>query len=172
MTNVKEIYSALAVRINYPVQPTFRSLQKVIGYINLLLSLSNAPQVIIEVPLGGQPRKRTYKKEGEKIAYLTDGKPCKINPDGTINTPDKTAFVIRTALFEDINSGLPKNFVDSDTDVLSDDYYLQPLLTSLLLIFQGVAPIEAVSYLNDACTKSFAKVETKQINLNTVRKRL
>ena len=46
MTNVKDIYKALAVRINYPVQPTYRCLEKVIGYINLLLSLTNTHQIL------------------------------------------------------------------------------------------------------------------------------
>ena len=42
MSNVLDIYKALAVRINYPITPTYRCMQKIIGYINLLMSLANA----------------------------------------------------------------------------------------------------------------------------------
>ena len=43
MTTVSDIYQALAVRINYPVTPTYRCLQKIIGHINLIVSLANTP---------------------------------------------------------------------------------------------------------------------------------
>lgn len=172
MTNVKDIYAALAVRINYPVEPTYRCMQKIIGYINLLLSLSNTPQVIVEVPLSGEPNKRYYKRNNEKIAYLKNGSPCILNPDGTIKTKDTTAYVIRTGLFQDLETGKVKNFITNDTDVLADDYYLQPILTSLFLVLSGVQPSEAVMYINDACTQSTAKVETRQVDVNRIRRRL
>lgn len=172
MTTVKDIYTALAVRINYPVQPTYRCLQKIIGYINLLVSLSSTPQVIIEVELSGEAGKRYYNSNHEKIAYLKDGKPCKLNPDGTINTKDKTAYVIRTGLFQDISSGSPKKFVSSETDVLADDYYLQPVLTALFLALNGVNPSEAVMYINSACAKSNAISNIKQIDMSSIKRRL
>ena len=173
MTTVKDIYTALAVRINYPVQPTYRCLQKIIGYINLLVSLSSTPQVIIEVELSGEPRKRYYNSStNEKVAYLKNGKPCKLNPDGTIDTKDKTAYIIRTGLFQDISSGSPKKFVTSETDVLADDYYLQPILTSLFLALNGVTPSEAVMYINSACSKSNADANIKQINMDNIKRRL
>lgn len=172
MTNILDIYKALAVRINYPVQPTYRCMQKIIGYINLLLSLSNAPQVVVEVQLSGPPNKRYYNKDNEKIAYLKDGKACTINPDGTIKTKDETAFVIRTGLFVGLQEGETKNFVTDETDVLADDYYLQPLLTSLFLVISGVQPSEAVMYINDACTRSTALVDVKQVDINRVKRRL
>ena len=172
MTNIADIYKALAVRINYPIQPTYRCMQKIIGYINLLLSLTNTPQIIVEVPLSGEPRKRFYKRTGEKIAYLLNGEPAPINPDGTINTPDSSAYVIRTGLFQSLNDGSVKNFVTSEEDILSDDYYLQPLLTALFLTISGVQPSEAVMYINDACTRSTAKVHTQQVDLKRVKRRL
>lgn len=172
MTNVTDIYKALAVRINYPIIPTYRCMEKIIGYINLLLSLTNTPQNVIEVELSGEPNKRYYRREGEKIAYLKTGQPCKLNPDGTIHTKDETAFVIRNGLFVSLQDGSPKNFVTSETDVLADDYYLQPILTALFLVLSGVQPSEAVMYINDACTRTTAKVETRQININTAKRRL
>ena len=172
MTTVKDIYTQLAVRINYPIQPTYRCLSKIIGYINLLLSLTNTPQVVVEVKLQGPPRKRFYKKQGEKIAYLKHGQPCKLNPDGTIDTPEESGFVIRNGLFISLENGATKDFVTSETDILADDYYLQPLLTSLYLIISGVQPTEAVQYLNDACTRTDVKVETRQVNLSTIKRKL
>lgn len=172
MTNVTDIYKALAVRINYPIQPTYRCMQKIIGYINLLLSLSNTPQLIVEVPLSGEPKHRFYKKRNEKISYLLDGSPAPINPDGTINTIDSSAFVIRTGLFQSLDDGSIKNFVTSEDDILSDDYYLQPLLTSLFLVISGVQPSEAVMYINDACTRSTAKVHTQQVDIKSIKRRL
>ena len=172
MTNVLDIYKSLAVRINYPIEPTYRCLQKIIGYLNLLISLTNTPQVTIEVELSGEPGKRYYNKVGEKVAYLKSGKPCKLNPDGTINTSEKTGYVIRTGLFQDFNSGASKKFVTSETDVLSDGYYLQPILTALFLAISGVSPGEAVMYINDACTKSVSSVDTSMIDVNKAKRRL
>ena len=172
MSTVTDIYKALAVRINYPIEPTHRCMQKIIGYLNLLLSLSNTPQYIVEVPLDGKPNKRFYNKKNEKIAYMLDGSPVPLNPDGTINTTDSTAFVIRTGLFQDRDTGTPKNFITSENDALTDDYYLQPILTSLFLVLSGVSPSEAVMYINDACTRSTAKVHTQQVNLNNIKRRL
>lgn len=172
MTNVLDIYRALAVRINYPVEPTYRCLQKIIGYLNLLLSLTNTPQVIIEVPLSGPAGKRFYIKKSEKIAYMLDGSPAKLNPDGTINTKDATAYVIRNGLFQSLSDGSTKNFVTDETDILSDDYYLQPILTSLFLLLSDVPPNEAVMYINDACTKSVAKVHTQMIDTDSIKRRL
>lgn len=172
MTNIADIYRALAVRINYPVQPTYRCMQKIIGYINLLLSLSNTPQVVVEVELAGKDNHKYFIKEGEKIAYLKDGKPAKLNPDGTIHTKDDTAYVVRTGLFQDLQTGDVKNFVTDETDVLSDDYYLQPLLTALFLTISGVQPSEAVMYINDACTRTVSKVEMKQVDVNRIKRRL
>lgn len=171
MANMLDIYKALAVRINYPIQPTYRCLQKIIGYVNLLLSLTNTPQFIVEVPLSGEPNKRFYKVSGEKIDYLTNGEPCKLNPDGTIHTKDETALVIRTGLFQD-SDGNVKNFVDSETDKLSDEYYLQPLLTALFLVLSGVQPSEAAMYINDACTRSVARVHTQQVDIKQIKRRL
>lgn len=174
MTNISDIYKALAVRINYPVQPTYRCMQKIIGYINLLLSLTNTPQKIIEVELSGEPNKRyLYSPDpNEKVSYLTNGKPCQLNPDGTIHTKDKTAFVIRNGIFQGLQEGEVKSFVTDETDILSDDHYLQPLLTSLFLVISGVQPSEAVMYINDACTRSTAKSDLKQVDLNRVKRRL
>lgn len=172
MTNVLDIYKALAVRINYPVTPTYRCMQKIIGYLNLLLSLTNTPQAIIEVALDGEPNKRYYKRANEKIAYLLNGKPCTLNPDGTIHTKDETAYVIRNGLFLGLQSGEPRNFISDETDILADDYYLQPILTSLFLVISGVPPTEAVMYINDACTRSVAKVNTKQVNVRKIERRL
>lgn len=172
MTNVSDIYKALAVRINYPVQPTYRCLQKIIGYINLLISLANAPQAIIEVPLSGSPNKRYYNSNHEQISYLLDGTPCKLNPDGTIHTKDSTAYVVRTGLFVGLQQGEVKNFVTDETDILADDYYLQPILTALYLIISGVQPSEAVMYINDACSRSTAKADVKQVNLSRIKRRL
>lgn len=173
MTNVKNIYEQLAVRINYPIKPTYRCLQKIIGNLNILISLSNTPQVTIEVPLSGEPNNRYYEGfNNEKISFLKDGRPCKLNPDGTIHTKDDTAYVIRDSLFTDLDTNRPKKFVTSDTDVLADDYYLQPILTSLFLMLQGVQPSEAVMYINDACTKSNANVDTRQVDMDRVRRRL
>lgn len=172
MTNVKDIYKALAVRINYPVLPTYRCMQKIIGYLNLLISLTNTPQVIVEVELSGPSRKRFYKRTGEKIAYLKNGKPCKLNPDGTIDTADKTAYVIRDGLFQSLDTGESKKFVTSDTDVLADDYYLQPILTALYLSLNGVNPSEAAMYINSACTKSFASADMKLIKMDSIKRRL
>ena len=173
MTAVIDIYKALAVRINYPVTPTYRCLEKIIGYLNLLISLSNTPQVIIEVELKGDPHKRWYRKSGEKISYTLDGKPAKFNPDGTIDTVDTTAYVIRTGLFVDSETGDSKNFITSRNDILSDDYYLQPILTALYLVISGVQPNEAVMYINDACTRSIAKSDTTMVrNINNIRRRL
>lgn len=172
MMNVSDIYKALAVRINYPVQPTNRCMQKIIGYINLLISLTNTPQMIVEVPLQGNANRRYYNRPDETIAYLLDGSPCKLNPDGTIYTKDTTAYVIRTGLFQDLQDGSVKKFVTSDTDVLADDYYLQPILTALFLVISGVQPSEAVMYINDACSRSAAKSDLKQINLNRIKRRL
>lgn len=172
MSTVTDIYKALAVRINYPIEPTHRCIQKIIGYLNLLLSLSNTPQYIIEVKLDGEPGKRYYNKRNEKIAYMLDGSPAVINPDGTINTKDQTAFVLRNGLFIDNDTGFQKNFVTSETDILVDNYYLQPILTSLFLVLSGVGPSEAVMYINDACTRSTAKVSTQQVDLKTIKRRL
>lgn len=172
MTNVADIYKALAVRINYPITPTYRSMEKIIGYINLLLSLTNTPQLIVEVPLQGSPNKRYYRKSGEKIAYLKDGSPCALNPDGTIHTKDETAYVVRNGLFQSLQDGSVKNFVTDETDILSDDYYLQPILTALYLTLSGVQPSEAVMYINDACTRTVAKVDTRQVNMKPIRRRL
>lgn len=172
MSNVTDIYKALAVRINYPIEPTHRCIQKIMGYINLLLSLSNTPQYIIEVQLNGEPDKRFYNKFGEKIAYTLDGTPPIINPDGTIKTKDSSAYVIRTSLFQDNTTGEFKSFVDNPEDNLTDSHYLQPLLTALYLIISGVSPAEAVMYINDACTRSTAKVHTQQINLSNIKRRL
>lgn len=172
MSNVLDIYKALAVRVNYPVQPTYRSLQKIIGYLNLLISLTTTPQVTVEVPLTGQPHKKVYRRKSEKVAFMLDGRPAKLNPDGTIDTVDNSAYVIRTGLFQELEDGSPKTFVTSETDVLADDYYLQPILTALYLVLQGVQPTEAVMYINDACTTSFAKVETRQIDTTHIRRRL
>lgn len=172
MTNVSDIYKALAVRINYPLQPTYRCMSKVIGYINLLLSLTNTPQLLIEVGLSGDVNARYYNNDNEKVAYLLDGTPCKLNPDGTIHTKDETAYVIRNSIFIGLDNGEPKQFVDSETDILSDDYYLQPLLTSLYLLISGVQPSEAVMYLNDACTRTVAKVHTQQIDVHSIKRRL
>lgn len=172
MTNVNDIYKSLAVRINYPVQPTYRCMEKIIGYLNLLLSLTNTPQVIVEVALSGAPRKRYYRKQGEKIAYLKNGEPCKLNPDGTIDTAFDTAYVIRNGLFVSLQDGSTKNFITDSTDVLADDYYLQPILTALYLVISGVQPSEAVMYINDACTRSVAKVDTKQVDINKIKRRL
>lgn len=172
MTNMADIYRALAVRINYPVQPTYRCMQKIIGYLNLLLSLSNTPQVIVEVALSGEPNKRYYNRVGELIAYLKDGKPCKLNPDGTIYTKDETAYVIRKGLFQDLQTGSVKNYITSEDDILSDDYYLQPILTSLFLVLSGVQPSEAVMYINDACSRSNADVDTRQIDTRGIKRRL
>ena len=172
MSNVTDIYKALAVRINYPIEPTHRCIQKIIGYLNLLLSLTNTPQYVVEVKLDGQPGKRFYNKNNEKIAYMLDGSPALMNPDGTINTKDSTAFVIRSGLFQDNDTGFQKNFVTSEKDVLTDNYYLQPILTALYLVLSGVSPSEAVMYINDACTRSTAKVHTQQVNLNNIKRRL
>lgn len=172
MTTVKDIYTALAVRINYPVEPTYRCMQKIIGYINLLVALSNTPQIIVEVELSGEPNKRFYKRTGETVAYLKNGEPCPLNPDGTIRTADKTAYVIRTGLFQSIDTGASKKFVTSETDILADDYYLQPILTSLYLVLNGVNPSEAVMYINSACSKDFASVDTKMINMKKIKRRL
>ena len=172
MTNIKDIYTNLAVRINYPVNPTYRCLNKIIGHLNLLLSLSTTPQVIVEVQLSGESGKRYYDNNNEKIAYLKSGKPCLYNPDGTINTKEKTGYVIRTELFVDLETNRPKKFVDTETDVLADDMYLQPILTSLFLVLQGVSPTEAVMYINDACTKSDGKVQTRQIDMSKVKRRI
>ena len=172
MSNVTDIYKALAVRINYPIEPTHRCIQKIIGYLNLLLSLTNTPQYVVEVKLDGQPGKRFYNKNNEKIAYMLDGSPALMNPDGTINPKDSTAFVIRSGLFQDNDTGFQKNFVTSEKDVLTDNYYLQPILTALYLVLSGVSPSEAVMYINDACTRSTAKVHTQQVNLNNIKRRL
>lgn len=172
MTNVVDIYKALAVRINYPIEPTHRCIQKIIGYLNLLISLSNTPQYIVEVLLEGDPGKRYTTKRSDRVAYLSDGSPAVMNPGGTINTHDDKAFVIRTGLFMDLQTGDIKNFVTDQTDVLSDDYYLQPILTSLYLVLSGVSPSEAVMYINDACTRSTAKVHTQQINIDNIKRRL
>lgn len=172
MTNVLDIYKALAVRINYPVTPTYRCIQKIIGYLNLLISLSSTPQVIIEVALSGSPNKRYYNNGNEKISYLKDGSPCKINPDGTIHTKDDTAYVIRKGLFQDLQTGAEKIFVSSEDDILSDDSYLQPILTALFLVLSGVQPSEAVMYINDACSKSNAIAQFNQINVNKIKRRL
>ena len=172
MSNVIDIYKALAVRINYPIEPTHRCIQKIIGYLNLLLSLTNTPQYVVEVKLDGKPGKRFYNKNNEKIAYMLDGSPAVMNPDGTINTKDSTAFVIRSGLFQDNDTGFQKNFVTSEKDVLTDNYYLQPILTALYLVLSGVSPSEAVMYINDACTRSTAKVHTQQVNLNNIKRRL
>lgn len=172
MTTVNDIYQALAVRINYPIEPTYRCMQKIIGNINLIISLANTPQAIVEVPLSGEPLKRYYHRTGERIAYLKSGKPCKLNPDGTIHTKEETAYVIRTGLFEDSETGQSKVFITSENDLLSDDYYLQPLLTACYLLLNGVQPNEAAMYIIDACTKTQTEVNTEQINLNNIRKRL
>lgn len=172
MTTVSDIYTALAVRINYPVTPTYRCLQKIIGYINLLVSLANTPQVIVEVPLSGDPLKRYYSRIGERVAYLKSGKPCKLNPDGTIHTKEESGYVIRTGLFQDANTGATKTFVTSETDILADDYYLQPMLTSVYLLLNGVQPNEAAMYLTDACTRTSTEVNTAQINLKDIRRRI
>lgn len=172
MSSIVDIYKALAVRINYPIEPTTRCIQKIIGYLNLLLSLSNTPQFIVEVGLEGDPGKRYTSRLTDRVAYLSDGSPAIMNPGGTINTNDKKAFVIRTGLFQDLQTGSIKNFVTSETDILSDDYYLQPILTSLYLVLSGVSPSEAVMYINDACTRSTAKVHTQQIDLNSIKRRL
>ena len=172
MSNVLDIYKALAVRINYPIKPTYRSLQKIIGYINLLLSLANAPQVIVEVPLSGPNNAKYYNKIGERVAYLKNGKPVPLNPDGTIHTKDTSAYVIRTGLFQSLQTGEVKNFITDETDILSDDYYLQPLLTSLYLLLSGVQPSEAVMYINDACVRTIAEVDTTQVDINRIKRRL
>lgn len=173
MTNVRDIYTNLAVRINYPINPTYRCLNKIIGHLNLLLSLSTTPQVIVEVQLSGESGKRYYdSSNNEKIAYLKSGKPCLYNPDGTINTKEQTGYVIRTELFVDLETNQPKKFIDKETDVLADDKYLQPVLTSLFLVLQGVSPAEAVMYINDACTKSEGKVQTRQIDMSKVKRRI
>ena len=103
---------------------------------------------------------------------MLNGEPAPINPDGTINTPDSSAYVIRTGLFQSLDDGSVKNFVTSEEDILSDDYYLQPLLTALFLTISGVQPSEAVMYINDACTRSTAKVHTQQVDLKRVKRRL
>ncbi len=172
MTNMMDIYKALAVRINYPVQPTYRCMQKIIGYLNLLLSLSNTPQAIVEVALSGEPGKRYLNRKNEQIAYLKDGRACKLNPDGTIHTNDESAFVIRKGLFQDLQTGSVKQFITSEDDILSDDYYLQPILTSLFLVLSGVQPSEAVMYINDACSRSNAGVETRQVDTTRIKRRL
>lgn len=172
MTNVADIYKALAVRINYPVTPTYRCMQKVIGYLNLLISLSNTPQVVIEVALSGPKHKRYYKRSDEKIAYLLNGKACKLNPDGTIDTADESAYVIRTGLFQNLSDGSPKTFITDESDILADDYYLQPILTALYLVISGVQPSEAVMYINDACTKSVAEADVRQVDMRHIKRRL
>lgn len=172
MTTVSDIYQALAVRINYPVTPTYRCLQKIIGHINLIVSLANTPQVIVEVPLSGEPNKRFYNRIGERIAYLKSGKPCQLNPDGTIHTKEESGYVIRTGLFQDPDTGNPKIFVTSEKDVLADDYYLQPMLTAVYLLLNGVQPNEAALYLIDACTKTQSEVETSQVNLDNIKRRI
>lgn len=172
MSNVTDIYKALAVRINYPIEPTHRCIQKIIGYLNLLLSLSNTPQYVVEIPLEGEPKAKYPAKVSDRIAFLKNGKPCEMNPDGTINTSDTSAFTIRTGLFQNLDDGTIKNFVTSETDVLADDYYLQPILTSLYLVLSGVSPSEAVMYINDACTRSSAKAHTQQVDLDSIKRRL
>jgi hypothetical protein len=172
MSNVLDIYKALAVRINYPITPTYRCMQKIIGYINLLMSLANASQATVEVPLSGKPNKRVYNKPNEQIAFLKDGRPCPLNPDGTIRTADATAFVIRTGLFQSMDTGDVKTFVTSENDILSDDYYMQPLLTALYLILSGVQPSEAVMYINDACSRSFTKADMSQVDTYHIKRRL
>lgn len=172
MSNVNDIYKALAVRINYPVTPTYRCLEKIIGYINLLLSLTNTPQMIVEVPLKGSNHHKVPQVRTDKISYMLNGEPAKINPDGTIDTTDSTAYAIRNGLFLSIEDGSVKQFVTSETDVLADSYYLQPILTALYLVINGVQPNEAVMYINDACTRSVAKVDTRMIDVNKIRRRL
>ena len=89
-----------------------------------------------------------------------------------LNTKDETAYVIRNGLFVDLESGETKNFVTSETDILADDYYLQSILTSLYLVLNGVQPNEAVMYINDACTRSVAKVDTRMLDINRIKRRL
>lgn len=172
MTDVLDIYKALAVRVNYPITPTYRSMQKVIGYLNLLLSLANAPQAIVEVALSGPDNAKYYRRVGEQVAYMKNGKPVKLNPDGTIHTKDTSAYVVRTGLFQSLQDGSVKKFITDSTDILADDYYLQPILTSLYLLLSGVTPGEAVMYINDACTRTITEVDTSQVDVRRIKRRL
>lgn len=174
MANVNDIYTQLAPRINYPLTPTYRCKWKIIGFINLLLSYCNTPQEIQEVELQGQPGARYYISTDwtRKISYLKSGKPCKLNPDGTINTAETTGFIIQKGLFKDLETNVYKDFVTSETDVLVDEKYTQALLTSLYLIYQGVQPVEAAMYLNDACTKGNSEMVMKPIDLQNIKRRI
>lgn len=174
MANVLDIYTQLAPRINYPLTPTYRCKWKIIGYINLLLSYCNTPQEVQEVELQGPPGARYYHSTDwtRKIAYLKSGERCKLNPDGTINTSEKTGFIIQKGLFKDLETNVYKDFITSETDVLVDEKYMQAMLTSLFLIYQGVQPVEASMYLSDACTKANAEFSSKPIDLRNIKRRI
>lgn len=169
--SVKQLYEQLAVRINYPITPTFRCLSKVIGYINLLLSYTSTTQLIEKVELLGEPDKRYYEDEfNNRIEYLENG-PCNLNPDGTIRTKDTYGYIVHKSLFRD-QDGNYINYVSTETDVLTSDLYLQPFLTSLFLLFNGVSPDEASMYINQSCFKNNAGPNMQRINLDNVRRRL
>ena len=174
MTNVLDIYTQLAPRINYPLQPTFRCKEKFIGYINLLLSLTSTPQEVVAINLTGESGARINPKAEDniKIEYLEHGEPCILNPDGTIRTHHTVGYAIYRGIFKATGSELHKDFVTSDTDELVDDYYLQPLLTSLYLLYSGITPNEAVMYLNDACTKDMSSINMNNINVDKLKRQI
>lgn len=174
MTNILEIYTLLAPRINYPLQPTYRCKEKFIGYVNLLLSLISTPQQVVAINLTGEAGKRVnpQAEQGVKIDYLEHGQPCILNPDGTIKTSETIGYSIQRGIFKAVNSTNYKQFITEDTDEIADEAYLQPLLTSLYLLYTGLTASEAVMYLNDACTKDPTQVNMKQVNLDDIKRRI
>lgn len=171
-TTVLDLYQQLAVRINYPVTPTYRCLSKVIGFINILLSYINTPQYIERVELSGDPGHRTYIDENNnRITYLESGQPCILNPDGTINTNEQYGYIVHKHLFID-ETGLGIAFVSNEHDVLVSDTYTQPILTALYTLFSGVSPDEAVAYINQACFKEVAGNNFNRIDVKNIKRRL
>ena len=168
-TTFKQLYEQLAVRVNYPITPTYRCFQKVIGMFNLLLTYVNCPQYIEQVELTGDSGHKSY--TGGKVSYLEDGQPCILNPDGTINTHQTKGYVVHKDIVQSTD-GTYKHFVDSETDTIVSDTYVQPILTALFTLFQGVSPLEASVYINAACTNEMTEVNMKNVDLGHIRRRL
>ena len=171
-TTIAQLYEQLAVRINYPITPTYRCIQKVIGFINLLLSYVNTPQFIEEVTLSGEAGRREYNAGVNRISYLYHGQPVVLNPDGTINTNETKAYIIHKYLIEDSMTEEEKPFVTSEQDILVSDNYVQPFLTALYLLFQGINPTEAVMYINSACTSDNTESNFNMIDVKNIKKKL
>lgn len=170
-TNVSQIYEQLAVRINYPITPTYRCLMKVIGFINILMTYTNTPQILSEVSLQGEPGHRTYTGT-TKLSYLDNGEPIVINPDGTIRTNATKGYAIHKYLWLNSETEEEKQFVDNQSDVIVSDEYVQPLLTALYLMFQGINPAEAVLYINSACTTDEYEANMSNVDLKHIKRRL